>query len=289
MTALTHKEVAAAYDEGRTLYRSWSKAPTQTTASGIWFDLSMSPGNPPAQYYGGSPLVGALLKRSTDGGIDHGEDKAGYTKHLHTLTVQTVTATAAPLTLQLMDYLAFWSGIGMDAGVQTFTTSQTVLDGLRYGAADGAQMMLVEQFPYAGGATIQVTYKNQNNETKTTPVVTLNTQVTTGTVASSAPTTAGAGGLFLPLASGDSGVAYPESIEIFGAGDVGVLSLVMVKPLCVFNIFETTAPAVWDFLLHQKQLPRIRDDAYLNLAALPVGTLAASSILGDLTTIWRPV
>lgn len=287
MTALTHKEVARAYEEGRTLYRSWSKAPTQTTASGIWFDLSMSPGNPPAQYYGGSPLVGSLLKRSTDGGLDHGEDKPGYTKHLHTLTVQTVTATAAPLTLQLMDYLAFWSGISMDAGVQSLTTSQAVLDGMRYSAAEGAQMMLVEQFPYAGSADIQITYRNQDDESVTTPVVRLNTQVTTGTVASSAPTTAGAGGLFMPLAHGDSGVAYPESVEIFGAGDVGVLSLVMVKPLCVFNIYEVTAPCMWDFLLHQKKLPIIRDDAYLNMAALPVGTLAASSIIGDLTTLWK--
>ncbi len=287
MVALTHKEVSLAYDEGRTLYRSWSKAPTQTTASGIWFDLSMSPGNPPAQYYGGSPLVGQLMKRSTDGGIDHGPDKPGYTKHIHTMTFQTVSATAAPSTFQVMDYLAFWSGIGMDAGTQAFETSQTVLDGLRYSAAEGTQMMLIEQFPYAGSADIQITYRNQNDESKTTPVVRLNTQVTTGTVASSAPTTAGAGGLFLPLASGDSGVAYPEQIEVFGAGDVGVLALVLVKPLVVANIFEITAPSMWDFLLHQKQLPRIRDDAYLNMAVLPVGTLAATSIIGDITTIWR--
>jgi len=288
MAALTHQAVALAYAEGRTLYRSWSKAPTQATASGIWFDLSMSPGNPPAQYYGGSPLTGTLLKRSTDGGIDHGDDKPGYTKHIHTITAQTVSATAAPLTLQLSDYLAFWSGIGMDAGVQSLTTSQEVIDGLRYAPNEGMQMMLVEQFPYTGSADIQITYTNQDGVAgKTTPVVRLNTQITTGTVASSAATTERAGGLFLPLARGDSGISYPTGVEIFGAGDVGVLSLVMVKPLASFNIYEITAPCMWDFLLHKKELPVVRDDAYLNLAALPVGTLASTSIIGDITTIWR--
>ena len=42
-------DLVTAYDEGRWLNRSFSKAPAQTTGAGIWFDLSMSSGNPVPQ------------------------------------------------------------------------------------------------------------------------------------------------------------------------------------------------------------------------------------------------
>lgn len=37
-------ELADAELEGATKLSSWRKQPTQATASGFWFDLSMSPG-----------------------------------------------------------------------------------------------------------------------------------------------------------------------------------------------------------------------------------------------------
>ena len=51
---------------------SWRKQPTQATGAGFWFDLSMSPGNPVPNYYIGTPNIFVPLKRSTDGGLDHG-------------------------------------------------------------------------------------------------------------------------------------------------------------------------------------------------------------------------
>jgi hypothetical protein len=44
-------DLVAAEDEGRTFFSAWRKTPTQTTGAGIWFDLSMSPGNPVPNYY----------------------------------------------------------------------------------------------------------------------------------------------------------------------------------------------------------------------------------------------
>lgn len=286
VTNLTHRDIDLAYLEGRRLLRSWSKAPSQTTASGIWFDLSMSPGNPPAQYYFGAPLTCVALKRSTDGGLDHGPDvnASGFKKYLHKFNIQTVTATAAPLTVEVLDYLAFYAGIGMDAGVQPLTTSISIP---RYPDGSGVQMMLIEQFPYVGSADIRVTYKNSAGVSgRTTPVVRLNTQVVSGTIASSAPTTAGASGRFLPLAHGDNGVQYPESIEIFGAGDVGVLAIVLVKPLQTYHITETTMASQFNSLLDFAFMPEILDDAYLNMIVLPTGTLAASAIQGEISTFW---
>lgn len=286
VTNLTHRDIELAHREGRRLLRSWSKAPSQTTASGIWFDLSMSPGNPPAQYYFGTPLTAVALKRSTDGGLDHGPDvnSAGYKKYLHRFNIQSTVSTVAPLTVEVLDYLAFYAGIGMDAGIQTLSTGISIP---RYPSGAGVQMMVIEQFPYVGSADIQVTYKNSEGVSgKTTPVVRLNTQVVSGTIASSAPRTSGVSGRFLPLAQGDSGVQYPESIEIFGAGDVGVLTIVLVKPLQTYGITEVGSPSWFNSILDFAFMPEILDDAYLNMIVLPIGTLAGSAIQGEISTFW---
>ena len=40
------REMVQAQDAGQYLYASFRKQATQTTAAGVWFELSMSPGNP---------------------------------------------------------------------------------------------------------------------------------------------------------------------------------------------------------------------------------------------------
>lgn len=279
---MTHGDIALAYQEGRSLYRSWSKAPTQTTGSGIWFDLSMSPGNPIPQYYVGGALAATQLKRSTDGGLDHGADKPGFNKMLHKFDVQTVLATAAPLTLELLDYLLFYPFIGMDVGPQELTNVNTLP---RYTDGRGVQIMAVEQSPYVGSADFFLTYTNSDGVAgRVTPTVRCNTQAVNGTVATSASAQVGAS-RFVPLMSGDAGVRSIESIE-FTSSDVGLLALALVVPLATFQIAEVTAPAYYDLQLMFGYMPIIQDDAYLNLICLPTGTIAAAQITGSLTTIW---
>lgn len=73
MTAIQNfKAINDAYAAGKTKISSWRKSPTQTTATGIWFDLSMSPGNPIPNYYAAAPLTWTSLKQSTDYGLPHG-------------------------------------------------------------------------------------------------------------------------------------------------------------------------------------------------------------------------
>jgi hypothetical protein len=55
--------VTAQRDTCDTQYVTWRKAPHPTTVTGNWFDLSMTPGNPSAQYYAASPLIATQLKR----------------------------------------------------------------------------------------------------------------------------------------------------------------------------------------------------------------------------------
>jgi len=280
-------DVRDSYLQGRSRLRSFSKLPSQTTASGIWFDLSMSPGNPVAQYYFASPLTATAMARSTDGGLDHGPNvDAGYKKYLHTMLTQIVTATAAPLSFHLLDYLMYYPGIAMDTGSQALTTSISLPRQTLGSEGRGVQIMAIEQSPYVGGAQFFVTYTNQDGVAgRVTPTVQCNTQVVSGTVATSATATALCTGPFLPLQSGDSGVRSIDAVE-FTTSDVGLVCLVLVKPVVPFNHYEITAPSEWDFLQNRGYLPSIENDAYLNFIVKPVGTLASAPIQGDFTIIW---
>jgi hypothetical protein len=280
-------DIRDAYNAGQWRNRSFSKLPSQTTGSGIWFDLSLSPGNPPPQYYFAAPMVATALARSTDGGLDHGPNmEAGYKKYLHKMLTQIVTATAAPLAFYTLDYLMFYPGIAMDTGPQSFTTNISLPRQTAGSEGRGVNIMAVEQNSYAGGAQFFVTYTNQDGVAgRVTPTVQCNTQTVAGTVVTSATATARCTGPFLPLAHGDSGVRSIEGIE-FLTPDVGLIVLVLVKPIVPFNHYEITAPSEWDFLQDRGYMPSIENDAYLNFIVKPVGTLASAPIQGELTTVW---
>ena len=270
------REMATAQDAGRYLYRSWRKVPTQATGSGVWFDLSMSPGNPVPNYYIGTPGAFTPLSRSANGGIDHGPDCAafGYKKFLRKLMGLTVTATAAPLTMQLMDYIGFYGFI--DESVTDEQPLDNTLAPTRYQDGRGVMLMPIVVAGQTGGQTFTVNYTNSDGVSgRITPPVRMGTQALNGTV------------LFLPLQGNDSGVRSVQSVTIGGVGDVGLFSLVMVKPLATLALRGIDAPTEVDYLTDcGTSLPNIIDDAYLNFVVLPVGTLAAAQILGTIETTW---
>lgn len=279
------KEILTAYEAGKYLIRSWRKVPSQATATGIWFDLSMSPGNPPPQYYAAAPLTATVLARSTDGGLDHGPNvtTTTVTKYLRKFMAMTQTTTAVPLPIYLMDYLLYYSFITMDAGLQDLTNVATIP---RYTTGAGVQVMAVEVAAQVGGSRFRFTYTNQDGTAgRVSQTVTCNTQVVNGTIITSAPTTLGCAGPFVPLQSGDTGVRSIEQVE-FLTGDVGLIALVLVKPLASASIFDITAPVEVDYLINQNQMPIIKDDAYLNMIVHPSGTLAAAPINGLIETMW---
>lgn len=265
---------------------SWRKVPTQTTASGIWFDLSMSPGNPVPNYYAAAPLISKRLAQSTDGGIFHGANVAPMTKHLTRITAISTTTTAVPLPMILVDYLLYYPFIDMSV----FGESQPMVQGetlSRYTDGRGVQMMAVEVAAQIGGSQFFVTYTNQDGVAgRVTPTVTCNTQVSTGTIISTAPATAGCAGPFLPLQQGDTGVRSVDSVT-FVTGDVGLVTIVLVKPLASLCIHDITAPVERDFFIDGVTLPEIEDDAYLNFICYPSGTLASAQILGTAEYIFN--
>lgn len=282
------REMAIAQDAGRYLYRSWRKVPTQATGSGVWFDLSMSPGNPVPNYYIGTPGAFTPLSRSANGGIDHGPDCAafGYKKFLRKLMGLTVTATAAPLTMQLMDYIGFYGFI--DESVTDEQPLDNTLAPTRYQDGRGVMLMPIVVAGQTGGQTFTVNYTNSDGVSgRITPPVKMGTQALNGTVLHSLSAGDQYGGPFLPLQGNDSGVRSVQSVTIGGVGDVGLFSLVMVKPLATLALRGIDAPTEVDYLTDcGTSLPNIIDDAYLNFVVLPVGTLAAAQILGTIETTW---
>lgn len=277
-----------AQNAGQYLYRSWRKQPTQTTAAGIWFDVSMSPGNPVPNYYIGPAGVFTPLKRSTDGGLDHGPavGQFGYKKFLRKLLAITPTATAAPLTMVLMDYIGFYGFI--DESILDTQFLDNSVAPTRYTDGLGVQLMPVVVAAHAGGQPFTVSYTNSDGVAgRTTSSVTMTTQVVNGTVLHSSAANVNNNGPFLPLQAGDKGVRSVQSVTIGGTGDVGLFSLVMVKPLATLDIRGIDAPTEIDYFTDCGcSLPEIQDDAYLNFVVLPVGTLAAAPIHGMIETTW---
>lgn len=280
---LTCGQLAAAINAGQVYPSSWRKAPTQTTGAGIWVDLSMSPGNPPPNYYAASPLVSVAMRRSTHGGLDHGADPAGAQKLLHEVSIGSTTAGAALGRYQLLDYLLHYPFVEM-ADTQSLTQGDALP---RYTDGAGVRIMPVLVAPQTGGASFFCTYTNSDGVAgRVTPTVTCNTQTVNGTIVSSATATANTSGPFLPLQRGDRGVRQIDEVTFLSA-DVGLLALVLVRPLCpAIPVYGVTAPHEVDFLRDFGFLPPLEADAYLNWIVAPSATIASAAIIGNLSTAW---
>ena len=284
------RQVSDAQDAGRYLYAGFRKQATQTTASGVWFDLSMSPGNPAPNYYIGSPNVFVPLRQSTDGGIRHGGPvgQSGFKKYIRKLMALTPTASATPLSCKLLDYIGFYGFVDESVLDEQPLDNTTPLP--RYQDGAGVQLMPVVVAGQTGGQPFTVNYTNQDGASgRITQSHVMSTQFVNGTILHSMQANAAYpnNGPFLSLQAGDSGVRSVESVTIGGVGDVGLFALVLVKPLATFSLYGIDAPTEVDYWTNMASMPEIKDDAYLNLIALPNGTLSGAAIHGVIETTWN--
>jgi len=270
--------------EGKSRNYIWRKTPSQATTSGIWFDLSMSPGMPvPKYWFDAAPLTAKAIYQSTDGGFYHGPNVTGE-KYLRRITTQASAATALPMNAILCDYLLYYPTT--DDG----TTDPQVMDNTvtlpRYTDGKGVQILPITVGARTGGQSFTISYTNSDGVAgRTTTAVTQNTSTVLGSVTGSNTATINASNPFIGLQAGDSGVRSIESITMNGV-DVGLMSLILVKPLVQTCFREITVPYEKDFLVPTTDLIRIYNDAFLNFLVLPLGSLAATVLRGDLKVIW---
>lgn len=279
-------DLVGAEAEGNFWISTWRKTPTQTTGAGIWFDLSMSPGNPVPNYYAASPNIAIALKQSTDGGIPHGGAVFPLKKHLKSFLAITVTPAAVPLPIILCDYLMFYPFVDMSITDEQFMDNTVTLP--RSVSGRGVKIMAVEVAGQSGIGNPQfyVRYTNSDGLSgRQTPCISCNTQVVNGTIITSSPATGFSAGPFLPLQPGDSGVRSIDSVT-FLTGDVGLISFVLVNPVENSSIRTIDAPSERVPFTDFADLPIIEDDAYLNLICCPQGNLAGAPFHGILTTTW---
>lgn len=276
------RELVDAHEDGASKFTTWRKQPTQTTTSGIWFDLSMSPGNPNPQYYAASPGVSVAMSQSSDGGIFHGGAVSPLRKYIRKVMAMTVTATAVPMPMILCDYLLYYPFIDESATDEQLLTNSTTLPRATDGV--GVQMMAVVVAGQTGGQSFQVNYTNSAGVAgRVSQTVTMNAQAVNGTIVTSSSTNSG--GPFIGLQAGDSGVRSVESVTMNGI-DVGLFTLVLVKPLAQMSIRGIDAPVEVDYLIDFSQLPRVEDNAYLNFICHPGGTLSGAPIHGYTEFVW---
>jgi hypothetical protein len=290
MSALKNfKGINDAYEAGRYKVSSWRKAPTQTTATGIWFDLSMSPGNPVPNYYAAAPLAWTSLRQSTDYGLPHGGNVSPATKYLHKLLITpSVVSTLAPATIMVLDYVGYYPFVDMADFIELGATSLP-----RHTDGEGLQIMAVEVASQIGGAQFYCTYTNQDGTSgRQTATAVCNTQVVNGTIINSAaaPTATFPSGPFMTLQAGDTGVRSIESVTWL-TSDVGLVTFVLVKPLATIALQPLSnsiyTPREVDFAISNAgKMPVIVDDAYINMICLPTGTLAGGQYFGTVETIW---
>ena len=281
---LNARDVADAQDAGRYTYSSFRKMPTQTTGAGIWFDLSMSPGNPAPNYFIGSPNVFVPLAQSTDGGLRHGGN-VGTKKHLRKLMALSTVTT--PISGLLLDYLGFYGFVDESVTGEQFMDNTVGLT--RYANGKGVMLMPVVVAGHTGGQPFTVKYVNQDGVSdRITQTAVMGTQVTNGTILHSqqAGTAYVNNGPFLTLQAGDTGVRSVQSVTIGGVGDVGLFALVLVKPLATFSLFGNDSATEVDYLVDTPTIPEIQNDAYLNLIVMPNGQIAGSTLLGTIETTW---
>lgn len=279
-------EFATAQEQGRSRYATWRKSPTQITPPGVWFDLSMSPGLPVPQYYAAAPATATPLARTTDQGLDHGQDPpADSSKHLAAFTMMSNSATGLPMPCILADYLLFYSFI--DEGTTDLQTLTNINPLPRYTDDAGVQIMAVSVAGRTGGQTFRVGYTNQAGVSgRFTSTVAQNSVSVNGSIVSSDRTVGQAAGPFLPLQTGDTGVRTIDNVQMVSGVDVGLFALVLVKPLAQHQVRDNSAPAEVAYMVDHGQAPRILSNAYLNLLCCPAASLAATALHGDITTTW---
>jgi hypothetical protein len=278
-------DYAESVESGRHRITSWRKSPSQAPGVGSWFDLSMSPGNPVPNYYASSPAVSAVLNGNE--GIFHGGPVSPAKKRIKRLLVLATAVTALPLPMIMLDYLLYYPFLDMGTNDDQPLTNSLTLP--RYADGKGVQVMAVLTNPLVtGGPYFNFTYTNQDGVAgRTSPPVRSTGNTAIGGLVNTTRASLDSSSAFLPLADGDTGVRSIETFRMTSGSDVGLICLVLVKPLATTIVRGIDAVNEVDYLSDYPSLPIVEDGAYLNYICNAQGTLSATALHGLAEFTWR--
>lgn len=286
MTIRNVTDIVDAELAGRVRRYTYRKTPSQATTAGVWFDLAMSPGNPVPKYWFDAPSsIAKAISQSADGGVFHGANTTPEQQYARMIVTQASASTALPMTMILCDYLLYYPTLDdsiLDPQIMDNTVTLP-----RYTNGEGVMAVAISVAGRTGGQSFSFLYTNQDGvKNRQSATVVQNAVASLGTVVtSSTATLQSSGNPFIGLQDDDRGIQSIERVTMNGA-DVGLFTIILVKPILQTTIKEITAPYEKDMFIHGAQLPEIEDDAYLNFLCLPQGSLAATALIGDLKVIW---
>lgn len=277
-------EYARCFDEGRSVFCSFRKVPSQASTAGWWVDLSMAAGNPPANFYAAEPLVADVLDPLK--GIYHGGPVSPEKKYLASWGLSTPTAALLG-EYKLLDYVAYYPFIDMDSTDEQVLDNTTLSGSIipRY-QTTGCQVMVVTSAPTIGAGQFTFTYLNQAGVLKTSPNQFCGTAVSNISNLHSQQATVGGLGPFLRLDAGDTGVTAIQSVT-FTVPNGGLAAFVLVRPIAHTKITEITSTTEVQYLREAVNHPEVPDDAYLGLITNCAATVAAGQLMGYATFIWK--
>jgi len=255
-------------------------------AAGWSADLSMAAGTPRYNAYVGTQAEGTPIVGSGNNGIYAPGVNAGQTLHVVEAAIGVPSATFAPATFWLCDYLYAYPLMDLDS-----TDFQAMDNGVapvpRYADGVGVNIMVVTTTPQTAVAQMNLTYTNEAGATgRTSTIWTGVSNVGNIQGAQAASGAAGSMGPFVPLASGDRGVQAVEGIQMLASGG-GFAAVVLVRPLLKLHVRENATVAEVSYLINDRTLPRVLPGAYLNWVYTS-GVAAVSSVVrGHVRFAWR--
>ena len=78
-----------------------------------------------------------------------------------------------------------------------------------------------------------------------------------------------------------------DSFQMISGVDVGLVTLVLVKPLYSFQWYFPGVVSEVDPLLMAARIPEIEDDAYLNFILCPNGSISGGTFMGTLKVVFN--
>lgn len=287
------------FDAGRYHSTVFRKTVSSTaTVANDFIDYSYFAGNPPANFYASSPLIASTLP--TARGIFVPAVDGQYLKSLMVMSAaSSATATTNQnQRLLLADYLLYYPFIDTDntGGAQDLENTVTLP---RYTTGEGVQVMAVSQSAASTVGQFTINYTNSDGTSGRVSQNTFTKAVAGGGALVSSTTNAVGGSQpFIQLQAGDKGVRSIESVTFTAAGG-GLMALVLVKPLRHFfstqecrrtasgNLESFGAATLFQSVLDTPPV-ELKSGCVLNVIGLGnAGTLASSTLVGNLDSFWR--
>lgn len=267
------------------VYSTIRKNAAANATTNVLHDFSMVAGYPSPNYYASNPLEAKAMRYSTNGGIYHGSTHPTKEKYLFNTMFMGATTGWNNSPIMIMDYLLYYTFI--DEGDTDPQIMNNAVSIPRYTDGKGVQIMAVSVAPRTGGASFQITYTNDKGVSgRVTPIIFQNNSATNGGIVSAANVNTISAIPFCPLQAGDTGVRSIESVQMI-TPDVGLFTLVLVKPLLTTFINDAILPIEKNTHYDNAwSMPKIEDDAYLNIVRLSNNAYNNINLIGELQFIY---